>query len=163
MYLDIPLCRCNFCELIFKMLPLRPNNPAETTNFYWPPEMAVWPKHPKCKNEKRIRFFYFTFEKEKRKRISGVFFVRKFENDKGIRLFVFRSQIRKRKKNSFFVHKFQNEKGIRYSFFVRKFQNEKGKDIHRPCMHLIQLYLCAILTMHIWQLALYIETLKTDS
>ena len=61
--------------------------------------MAVWPKLPKCKNEKRIfRVSYFTFE-----------------NEKGIRF-------------SFANLKTKNEKGIRVSFFVRKFYNEKGKD-----------------------------------
>ena len=35
----------------------------ETTNIYWTPEVAVWPKFAKCKNEKqkRIRFSFFVF------------------------------------------------------------------------------------------------------
>ena len=61
MYLDIPLHRCNFCEFVFKTLPVRSKYPAETTNFYRPPEVAVRPKHPKCKNEKRISFSFFVF------------------------------------------------------------------------------------------------------
>ena len=96
----------------------RPKYPAGTTKFYRLPEVTVWPKFPKCKNEFFFRFSYFTYENEKRKRNS--FFVRKFENEK-------------RKRNSFIVFHFsnlktKNEKGIRYPIFVRKFENEKGKN-----------------------------------
>ena len=87
---------------------------ADTTNFYRPSEVAVRPKHPKCKNEFVFRFSYFTFENEKLIRFS-FFLLQFFENEK-------------RKRNSFFVRKFENEKPIRYPFFVRKFENEKGKN-----------------------------------
>ena len=107
MYLDIPLHRCNFCEFVFKTLPVRSKYPAETTNFYRPPEVAVRPKHPKCKkrktkNEFVFRFSYFTFENEKRK---------------GNSLSVFRSQIWKRKTKKEFV--------IRFSFANLKTKNDK--------------------------------------
>ena len=75
--------------------------------------MAMWPKHPKWKNEFVFRFSYFTFENENEKGIRFLFFVRKFENEKGIRFL-------------FFVRKFENEKGIRFSFAKFENENEKG-------------------------------------
>ena len=59
---------------------MRPKYPAETTNFY---------RHPKWQCDRSIL---------------------------------------NAKTNSFFVRKFENEKGIRYPFFVRKFEKEKGKN-----------------------------------
>ena len=82
--------------------------PPKLPIFYRPAEVALRPKHPKCKNEFVFRFSYFTFENEKRIRFS--YFT--FENEKGIRF-------------SFANLKTKNEKGIRYPFFVRKFENEK--------------------------------------
>ena len=84
---------------------MRPKYPAETTNFYRPPEVAVRPKHSKCKNEKRIRFSYFTFENEKRKTKKELVFRFSFANLKT-----------------------KNEKPKLYPFFVRKFEKEKGKN-----------------------------------
>ena len=79
---------------------MRPKYTAETTNFSGHPKGQCDRSilNAKTKNEKRIRFSYFTFENEKRKT------------------------------NSFFVRKFENEKRIRYPFFVRKFENEKRKN-----------------------------------
>ena len=68
--------------------------------------MALRPKHPKCKNEKRISFSFFVFL---------TLTLLKTKNEKGIRF-------------SFANLKTKNEKGIRYPFFVRKFENEKGKN-----------------------------------
>ena len=84
---------------------MRPKYPAETTNFYRPSEVAVRPKHPKCKNEKRKTNSFFVF-------LTSLL---KTKNEKGIRF-------------SFANFKTKNEKGIRYPFFVRKFENEKGKN-----------------------------------
>ena len=68
--------------------------------------MTVWPKFPKSKNEKGIRFSFSYFTDK---------------NEKGIGF-------------SFANLKTKNEKGIRYPFFVRKFENENGKKwyIHAP-------------------------------
>ena len=98
----IPLRRCNFCEFVFKTLPVRPKYPAETNNFYRPPEVALRPKHPKCKSEKRIHFSFFLLHFWKRKRNS---------------FFVFRSQIWKGKTKKEFV--------IRFSFANLKTKKEK--------------------------------------
>ena len=108
-YLDIPHRRCNFCEFVFKTPPVRPQHPAETTNFYQPPEVAAWPKLPKCKNEKRIRFLFFLLHFWKRKTKTEFVFCFSFPNLKT-----------------------KNEKGISFSFFVRPFENEKRKDRTRP-------------------------------
>ena len=97
--LDIPLRRCNFCEFVFKTLPVRSKYRAETTNFYRPNfchlkwqcdrsilnaktknEFVFLTSLLKTKNEFVLCFSYFTSENEKRKRNS--FFVRKFENEK---------------------------------------------------------------------------------
>ena len=78
-------------------------NAASANTIYcrnYQPEVSAWPKLPKCKNEKGIRFSYFTFENEKRKRNS---------------FFVFRLQNLKTK----------NEKGISFSFANLKTKKEK--------------------------------------
>jgi len=106
-YLDIPLRRWHFCKFVFKTLPVRPKYPAETTNFYWPPEVAVRPKHPKCKNEFVFRFSYFTFENEFVFLISLL----KTKNEKGIRF-------------SFTNLKTKNEFVIRFSFANLKTEKE---------------------------------------
>ena len=67
---------------------MRPRYPAETTNFYRPPEVALRPKHPKCKNEKRKTNSFFVYltsllKTKNEKGISFSFFVRKFENETG--------------------------------------------------------------------------------
>ena len=58
MYLDIPLRRCNFCEIILKMLPVRPKYPAETINIYRPPEVA---EASKMQKRKTNSFFLLHF------------------------------------------------------------------------------------------------------
>ena len=62
---------------------MQPKYPAETTNFYRPPAVAVRKKHPKCKKEKRIRFSFANLKTKNEKGIRYPFFVRKFENEKG--------------------------------------------------------------------------------
>ena len=69
----------------------RPKYPAETTNFCRLPEVTVWPKFPKCKNE----FVFLTYENKKG--ISFSFANLKTKNEKGI---------------PFFVRKFENEKPV---------------------------------------------------
>ena len=67
---------------------MRPKYPAETTNIYRPPEVAVRPKHPNCKNEFVFRFSYITFENENEISKKNLFFVRKFENEKGKKRYI---------------------------------------------------------------------------
>ena len=68
-------------------------------------EVALRPKHPKSKNEKRKTNSFFVF-------LTSLL---KTKNEKGISF-------------SFANLKTKNEKGIRYRFFVRKFENEKRKN-----------------------------------
>ena len=59
---------------------MRQQYPAETTNVYRPPKVAVWLKLSKCKNETKS-FLVFLTSLLKTK--IEFFFVRKFENEKG--------------------------------------------------------------------------------
>ena len=109
------------------MLPVRPKYRAETTIFYRSPEVALWPKHPKCKNQKRIRFSYFTFENEKRTDFCFSFAYFKTKNKKGIRF-------------SFANFKTKNKKGIR--LFVGLYTD--------PCLYGLHNDTCKFHTRGTW-------------